>query len=81
MNLSGKLLIAMPGMGDPRFEYSVVFLCAHSEDGAMGLIVNKPAGGLRGISRRTFLALSIRNFRLFFIGPTTDMSPHRMFHS
>ena len=34
MNLSGKLLIAMPGMGDPRFEYSVVFLCAHSEDGA-----------------------------------------------
>lgn len=46
MNLSGKLLIAMPGMGDPRFEHSVVFLCAHSEDGAMGLIVNKPADGL-----------------------------------
>jgi putative transcriptional regulator len=46
MNLNGKLLIAMPGMGDPRFEHSVVFLCAHSEDGAMGLIVNKPAGGL-----------------------------------
>lgn len=46
MNLSGKLLIAMPGMGDPRFEHSVVFLCAHSEDGAMGLIVNKPASDL-----------------------------------
>ncbi|MAY31713.1 MAG: hypothetical protein CMM86_03835 [Rhodovulum sp.] len=43
LNLSGKLLIAMPGMGDPRFERSVVFLCAHSSDGAMGLIVNKPA--------------------------------------
>lgn len=46
MNLSGKLLIAMPGMGDPRFDKSVVFLCAHSPDGAMGLIVNKPAADL-----------------------------------
>jgi putative transcriptional regulator len=40
-NLTGKLLIAMPGMGDPRFAGSVVFLCAHSDEGAMGLIVNK----------------------------------------
>ncbi len=43
MDLTGKLLIAMPGMGDPRFEHSVVFLCAHSDEGAMGLIVNKTA--------------------------------------
>lgn len=42
-NLTGKLLIAMPSMGDPRFMRSVVFVCAHSRDGAMGLIVNKPA--------------------------------------
>ncbi|MCI2399566.1 YqgE/AlgH family protein [Aliiroseovarius subalbicans] len=42
-DLSGKLLIAMPGMSDPRFDKSVVYLCAHSDDGAMGLIVNKPA--------------------------------------
>ena len=41
-SLSGQLLIAMPGMGDPRFERSVIFVCAHSEDGAMGLIINKP---------------------------------------
>jgi putative transcriptional regulator len=40
-NLTGKLLIAMPGMGDPRFAGSVVFLCAHSDEGAMGLIVNR----------------------------------------
>lgn len=40
-NLTGKLLIAMPAMGDPRFAGSVVFLCAHSPEGAMGLIVNK----------------------------------------
>jgi putative transcriptional regulator len=44
--LEGKLLIAMPGMGDPRFEKSVIFMCAHSSDGAMGLIVNKPVTGL-----------------------------------
>lgn len=35
-------MIAMPSMGDPRFEKSVVFICAHSDDGAMGLIINKP---------------------------------------
>ncbi|SIS58417.1 YqgE/AlgH family protein [Phaeovulum vinaykumarii] len=42
MDLSGKFLIAMPGMGDPRFAHSVVLICAHSEAGAMGVIVNKP---------------------------------------
>ena len=36
----------MPGMGDLRFERSVIFLCAHSAEGAMGLIVNKPAPDL-----------------------------------
>ncbi len=41
--LDGKLLIAMPGMSDERFAGSVVYLCAHSSDGAMGLIINKPA--------------------------------------
>lgn len=47
IDLSGKLLVAMPGMGDPRFDRSVIFMCAHSEDGAMGLIVNKPATDIR----------------------------------
>lgn len=47
MDLTGKLLIAMPGMMDPRFAHSVVFLCAHSAEGAMGLVVNKPTGELR----------------------------------
>jgi putative transcriptional regulator len=42
MDLTGKILIAMPGMGDPRFEHSVVFICSHGDEGAMGLIVNKP---------------------------------------
>lgn len=42
MDLSGKFLIAMPAMGDPRFERSVVLVCSHSDEGSMGLIVNKP---------------------------------------
>lgn len=48
-DLTGQLLIAMPGMADPRFMHSVVYMCAHSEDGAMGLIINKPVAeiGLR----------------------------------
>ncbi|HUF45447.1 MAG TPA: YqgE/AlgH family protein [Aestuariivirgaceae bacterium] len=41
--LDGKMLIAMPGIGDPRFERTVIFLCVHSADGAMGLVVNKAA--------------------------------------
>jgi putative transcriptional regulator len=40
--LTGQLLIAMPSMGDPRFARTVIFLCAHNEEGAMGLVVNKP---------------------------------------
>ena len=39
--LDGQILIAMPTMRDPRFQRSIVYLCSHSEDGAMGLIVNK----------------------------------------
>jgi putative transcriptional regulator len=46
MDLTGKLLIAMPGMEDSRFDASVILICAHSKDGAMGLIVNKPATDL-----------------------------------
>ncbi len=41
--LEGQVLVAMPGMGDPRFARSVVFICSHSAEGAMGLIINKPA--------------------------------------
>ena len=39
--LSGQLLIAMPGLQDPRFAKTVIFLCAHNADGAMGLVVNR----------------------------------------
>lgn len=44
--LGGHVLIAMPSMQDPRFAQSVICLCAHSADGAMGLVLNRPIEGL-----------------------------------
>lgn len=44
--LTGQLLLAMPGMVDPRFHKSVIFLCLHDEKGAMGLVLNNPLPGL-----------------------------------
>jgi putative transcriptional regulator len=44
--LDGQMLIAMPVMEDPRFAHSVIYLCAHSSEGAMGIIVNRPAGSI-----------------------------------
>jgi putative transcriptional regulator len=41
--LDGQMLIAMPTMGDDRFARSVIYVCAHSNEGAMGIIVNQPA--------------------------------------
>ena len=39
--LSGQILLAMPGLTDPRFARTVIYLCAHSADGAMGLVLNR----------------------------------------
>jgi putative transcriptional regulator len=43
---SGQFLLATPGMMDERFDRSVIYMCAHSEDGAMGIIINHPATNL-----------------------------------
>lgn len=40
--LTGQLLIAMPTMDTPHFAHSVIFICAHTQDGAMGIVVNHP---------------------------------------
>lgn len=47
ITLSGQLLVAMPHMEDPRFARSVVYVCAHSDDGAMGLVVNRLIDSMR----------------------------------
>ena len=41
--LDGQLLVAMPNMGDTRFNRAVIYLCAHSAEGAMGIVLNHPA--------------------------------------
>src|SRR6187401_1560088 len=45
--LDGQMLIAMPTMGDDRFARSVIYVCAHSTEGAMGIIVNHPAANIK----------------------------------
>ena len=71
--LEGKILIALPGMNDPRFEKSVIYMCAHSTTGAMGIIVNKPIEGLdfQELLRRLELPVSERtpNSPILFGGP------------
>jgi putative transcriptional regulator len=41
-SLAGKLLVAMPGIGDPRFSRSVIMMCTHDAEHAMGVVINKP---------------------------------------
>ena len=45
--LDGQLLIAMPGMNDPRFKKTVIYICSHSNEGAMGIVINRPHKGLK----------------------------------
>ena len=44
--LTGQLLVAMPNMQDPRFERTVIYVCMHNADGAMGLVVNRLVGSI-----------------------------------
>lgn len=84
MDLGGKLLIAMPGMGDPRFDHSLVFLCAHSAEGAMGLIVNKPSDDLTFANLLRQLNIPrgdrMRDIRVHFGGPV-ELSRGFVLHS
>jgi len=52
--LSGKLLLAMPGMSDPRFERAVIMICIHDENGAIGIGVGHKRAGItfRGLLRQ-----------------------------
>jgi putative transcriptional regulator len=44
--LDGQVLVAMPGMADERFARAVIYICAHSAEGAMGIVLNRPASDL-----------------------------------
>jgi putative transcriptional regulator len=76
-SLAGQVLIAMPAMGDPRFARSVVYLCAHSPEGAMGLIVNKPRPEIRLADLLERLGIprgegALRDIRVHFGGPVEE---------
>lgn len=60
MNLANHFLIAMPNMDDPFFQDSVIYICEHNEEGALGIIINKPSP----ITMDMIFALSDRNIPL-----------------
>jgi len=82
--LLGQLLVAMPTMRDPRFTRSVIYICAHNAEGAMGLVVNRLVGSLTfpdllaqlGIPRSE----AGRDIRVHFGGPV-DMGRGFVLHS
>jgi putative transcriptional regulator len=71
--LTGQLLVAMPQMLDARFARTVIYMCAHTEDGAMGLVVNKVMENIRFPDLLEQLELTPaapgRDIRVHFGGP------------
>jgi putative transcriptional regulator len=71
--LAGQLLVAMPQMLDERFAKSVIYMCAHTEDGAMGLVLNKVLENIDFPDLLDQLDLTIpprgRDIRVHFGGP------------
>jgi putative transcriptional regulator len=71
--LEGKLLIAMPSMLDERFAQTVIYMCAHSAKGAMGIVINKPIPGLSFCDLMKQLEIettsSVSDFPVLYGGP------------
>ncbi|OPB29216.1 putative transcriptional regulator [Bartonella sp. WD12.1] len=88
--LNGKLLIAMPGMSDKRFVRSVIYVCAHSNSGAMGIILNQLHSidfpelllqlGVVEQAKKSYLSESIKKFPVRYGGPV-DPSRGFVLHS
>src|SRR5574341_607451 len=73
INLTNQFLIAMPGMGDDNFAGSVVYMCEHTERGALGLVINKPIDiKLRSLFEKVDLTLDREDLAdepVYFGGP------------
>jgi putative transcriptional regulator len=73
INLTNQFLIAMPGMADDNFAGSVVYLCEHTEKGALGLVINKPIDiKLRSLFEKVDLTLDREDLAeqpVYFGGP------------
>ncbi len=73
-SLRGKLLIAMPAMGDPRFHKGVVLMLEHNAEGAMGVLVNKPLEAVKFLDLLDQLEIpasapQLEEYRVYFGGP------------
>ncbi len=81
--LNGQLLIAMPGMQDPRFDRTVLYICTHSSDGAMGLVINRAFGEIRFCDLMNQLGIegSIDQDRPVHFGGPVDSSRGFVLHS
>jgi putative transcriptional regulator len=77
--LTGRLLLAMPAMTDPRFHRAVILICAHDENGAMGLVINNPLLGvdfaalLKQLNIQAGPGLSTKNFMVMSGGPVESV--------
>jgi putative transcriptional regulator len=73
INLTNQFLIAMPGMTDDNFAGAVIYLCEHTERGALGLVINRPIDlKLRNLFEKVDLSLNrddLANAPVFFGGP------------
>ena len=90
INLTNQFLMAMPGMGDDTFSGAVVYLCEHTENGAIGLVINKPiAITLRHLFEKVELKLESEQLAeqpIYFGGPVQtergfvlhEQLPHQM---
>jgi putative transcriptional regulator len=82
--LEGQILIAMPGMGDPRFERAVVYLCAHTNQGAMGFVVNKSVDHFNFsdlLDHLNIEGLKVRNTPIIHFGGPVDSERGFVLHS
>ena len=83
----GKILIAMPDMPDPRFKNSVILICSHNKEGAMGLVVNKPLKKIKTNKLFNEFNLKIRpdknNEKILdiFLGGPVDVTKGFVLHS
>ncbi len=73
INLTNQFLIAMPGMADDNFSRSVIYLCEHTQNGALGLVINKPIDiKLKNLFEKVELSLDreeLAELPVFFGGP------------
>jgi len=74
--LDGQLLIAMPSISDPRFDRSVVYICAHSADGAMGIVINRQVEKINFVDLLKQLEILPDDNRIDVSAGMSDLSVH-----